>query len=382
MIGLFLLRFDRAEQAEHRIAGAAVAAHLAALADRAGAHDIRIVTANDVPLTAEAWDDVQRACRSARFDGYEGAAAISVSGRMLVAADALRDFAESDAQTLIWRNQPVGRKSGTSGAGSLVLCDDEAVSCDDVEAAERWLLKRTAKASDGIVSRRINRPISQAMSRHLLHIDGIRPWHMTVVTAAIAIAMVIALLGRSYGALILAGFLFHLASVVDGVDGEIARATYRSSVSGATLDTAVDMSTNLSFYIGFTIAMGHLYGRNVATLGGITLLLSLFGVALMAWLARRTGHAGFDFLKHFYTARFPTGLPRLIIEFFITIMSRDFFALAWALLIIVHAPLVITFGLAFFSLLWVVLMLIAAPTLLREGARLGPARLALGRGSS
>jgi hypothetical protein len=117
-------------------------------------------------------------------------------------------------------------------------------------------------------------------------------------------------------------------------------------------------------------------------LGGATLLLALLGLGLMAWLARRIGEPGFDFLKRFYTSRFPVGMPRLVIDSFIMIMSRDFFAFAWALLIIVRASLIIAYGLAFFSLLWVVLIVIAAPALLREHARLQPALLALGRGPS
>jgi CDP-L-myo-inositol myo-inositolphosphotransferase len=382
MTALFLLRFDRAESAEFRISGAAVAAHLAAIAARAGARDIRVVTGNGAPLTDAAWDDVHRACPSARFDGYEGAPALSVSGRTLIGPEALARFAASEAETLVWRGAAVARKTGADGSGIMVVEDKEAVSCDDEGAAERWLLKATAKPGDGIVSRRVNRPISQAISRHLLRIEGIRPWHLTVVTAAIAVFMVVALLGRSYGALIIAGLLFHLASVVDGVDGEIARATYRSSVAGATFDTAVDMATNLSFYLGFTMAMARLYGPRLAMLGAVTLLLALVGLALMAWLARRTGQPGFDFLKRFYTARCASGFPRIIIDSFITIMSRDFFAFAWALLIIVHAPLIIAYGLAFFSLLWVALIVIAAPALLREQTRLQPGLLALGRGPS
>ncbi len=382
MIGLFLLRFDRPEPAERRIAGAAVAAHLAALAAQAGARDIRVVTGNDAMLSNERWADVRRACPWARFDGYEGSPAICLSGRTLVAADAIARFAESEATTLIWRGIPVAVKTGCAGAATFVAQDHEAVSCDDAEAADRWLLKRTAKPGDGIVSRYLNRPVSQAISRYLLRIDAIRPWHMTVVTAAIAVFMIFALMGRSYGDLILAGLLFHLASVVDGVDGEIARASYRSSVAGATFDTVVDMATNLSFYLGFTVVMGHLYGPHLAALGGITLLFALAGLGIMAWLALRIGQPGFDFLKRFYTARLSSGLPRVIVDSFITIMSRDFFAFAWAVLIIVHLPLVIMYGLAFFSLLWVALILIAAPALLRDRAQVQPASLAFGRGPS
>ena len=96
----------------------------------------------------------------------------------------------------------------------------------------------------------------------------------------------------------------------------------------------------------------------------------------------RKGGEGWTEVKGLDTSRFPVGMPRLVIDSFIMIMSRDFFAFAWALLIIVRAPLIIAYGLAFFSLLWVVLIVIAAPALLRERARLEPAWLALGRGPS
>ena len=63
MTGLFVMRFDRAEQAERRIAGAATAAHLVAQACRAGARDIRVTTASGSNLSQEAWADIHRACR-------------------------------------------------------------------------------------------------------------------------------------------------------------------------------------------------------------------------------------------------------------------------------------------------------------------------------
>jgi phosphatidylglycerophosphate synthase len=376
---LFVLRFDRPEEAERRIAGAAAVAHLAAAARRAGARDVRIAIANGGALSAAALDDLRRACPMARSAGFEGGSGLGVSGRFLVSAEALRDFLESDAQTLVWNGEAVAVNASASG-GCLVLEAGEAVRCDEVDAAARWVLKRTAKPGDGIVSRRLNRPISQAISRPLLLIDSIRPWHMTLVTAAIAVAMVVALLTRTYGGLIAGGLLFHLASVIDGVDGEIARATYRSSARGAALDTMVDMATNLCFYLGFTTAMTRLYGPRLALVSGGSFVLALVGLAMMVWLARRTGAPGsFDFLKIYYRTKCPTGLPRLIIDAFITLMSRDTFAFVWALAIVVHAPLLLAYGFAFFALLWVVLILIAAPELLRVRSLTGT--LALGRGA-
>ena len=92
MTGLFVIRFDGAEQAERRIAGAAVAAHLVAQACRTGARDIRVTTASGANLSDRAWADIHRACPSARFDGYDGGPGLCASGRVLVSAAALDQF--------------------------------------------------------------------------------------------------------------------------------------------------------------------------------------------------------------------------------------------------------------------------------------------------
>ena len=114
--------------------------------------------------------------------------------------------------------------------------------------------------------------------------------------------------------------------MIDGVDGEIARATYRSSVRGATLDTSVDMATNLSFYLGFTLAMGRFYGPRLGVLGESPCCSLSRPRADGLAGAAGFGEPGSDYLKRIYTSRFPAGMPRLIIDSFIMIMSRDFFA--------------------------------------------------------
>jgi CDP-L-myo-inositol myo-inositolphosphotransferase len=380
--GSFVLRFDDAEAAETRIAGAAAAAHLAASACAAGGGDVMVATADGAPLSAEAWDDINRACPLARPWIADGAPAPSISGRMLVRADALRRFLASDAGTFCLGNEtiatnPIGSK------GTLQAREGDAVAIADTGRAARWVLRGTAKAGDGIISRYLNRPVSQALSQLLLYIPGVRPWHLTVVTAIIGVAMMAALLWGNYAGLVVGGLLFHLASVVDGVDGEIARATYRSSARGATLDTAVDMATNLCFYLGFTIALTRLYGPAQAKLGGFSFVLASIGLAMMVWLSRRIGPPGnFDFIKRHYRAKCPNGVPRLIIDVFIALMSRDMFAFVWAIAFLLHGAVAIAYALAFFAALWVVLILIAAPTLLRRSIAIPMGSLALERSGS
>lgn len=65
----------------------------------------------------------------------------------------------------------------------------------------------------------------------------------------------------------LGGFLFQMASVLDGVDGEVAKLTLRSSKLGGWLDTAVDNLTLLFFLIAASFV-------NYQYLGGLSSVIS------------------------------------------------------------------------------------------------------------
>ncbi|HEY0411710.1 MAG TPA: CDP-alcohol phosphatidyltransferase family protein [Allosphingosinicella sp.] len=321
-----LVSFRNAAAAERRIAGTAAVAHVAAEVCRSGAREIRIALGDELAISAEARADIARACNGT-----------AVRFGSLVAMDgaAIRPF-RSD------------------------------IPLDDEGEAARYLLRQTGKKSDGLVSRLLNRPISRILSAWLLRIPGIRPWHATAGTALIAVVMFLCLALGGRGGLIAGGILFHAASVADGVDGEIARATYRSSARGAVLDSVVDMGTNILFYIGLTISLTHLHQPNAALITAWAVLAGLTGFALLAWVVRQVGEPGdFDILKRFYRDKCPRGAPRLIVDTFVMITSRDFFALGSAFLILVGHPRLVSMGLAGFATLWVLLTLIAMPSLLK-----------------
>jgi CDP-L-myo-inositol myo-inositolphosphotransferase len=77
--------------------------------------------------------------------------------------------------------------------------------------------------------------------------------------------------------------LFQLASIADGIDGEIARATFRSSKRGASWDSAVDAVTNAGFFIGvgthYALA-GHVTNAALAFGTIAVLLVGLFALGL------------------------------------------------------------------------------------------------------
>ena len=76
------------------------------------------------------------------------------------------------------------------------------------------------------------------------------------------------LLGGEAG-LIAGAILFQAASILDGVDGEMARATWRSSPAGATLDSVVDIATNLLFVSALTVNLALRDGGAIGWIGGL-----------------------------------------------------------------------------------------------------------------
>lgn len=106
----------------------------------------------------------------------------------------------------------------------------------DVEVAGRLLRRSLAKPGDGPVSRFLNRPVSTRLS---MSVAALRPPPDLVSAVALVIGVVAAaVLAAGHG--VLGAVLVHLASVVDGMDGELARLQLRARPSGAFLDGIAD----------------------------------------------------------------------------------------------------------------------------------------------
>jgi phosphatidylglycerophosphate synthase len=176
-------------------------------------------------------------------------------------------------------------------------------SCLDVStaAARRqaaWIvLRRTQKPTDGWVSRTFNRPISRAFSYVLLSL-GLSANHASVLTLLLGLAAAAIAAQPGYAALVTTGILFQLASILDGVDGEMARSTLSESESGARLDTIVDQLTYVACFAGVTTGWvlegGGRWALGWTTLVGVALLLSLARGG--RFVARHAENASFVFI--------------------------------------------------------------------------------------
>lgn len=229
---------------------------------------------------------------------------------------------------------------------------DPAAARRALVAASRQIIAATGKPTDGLVSRTINRPVSQFLSRHMLRCAAVRPIHATIAASLIGVAMAMALFLGGEPGLYAGAVLFQLASIVDGVDGEIARATHRSSKLGATLDTAGDAATNLAFIAGVVFNLwqqGAVLGAQIGLLGLVWLALGLTLLGVQSLL--RGGPLSFDALKHEAGAHRST-----VVQALGTMASRDVYALALAVLVLLGLAAEAMIGFALAVLVWLVLV--------------------------
>jgi phosphatidylglycerophosphate synthase len=190
-----------------------------------------------------------------------------------------------------------------------------------------WLLQRTGKANDGWVSRVINRRISRVVSYALLTMR-FSPAHATALVLLVGLAA--GAIGSQPGpvALAMTGILFQLASVLDGVDGEIARTTLTESEAGARLDAAVDRVTLAMGFLGVTAGWVR-EGADWTVLAWMTILgvaITLSALRTARFVGRHAPHAEVPLIDRSIrrAARESGGLALRVSA---TLLQRDAFAL-------------------------------------------------------
>ncbi len=128
----------------------------------------------------------------------------------------------------------------------------------EIAQCEPWVLRDTGKTQDGLISRFLNRPISRAISRDLLK-SSITPNAWTLSIFPLPIAAFFFLQRGDYLSFVIGAAFFQIYSVLDGCDGEIARAKYLESDSGRRFDTLCDIVGNLLFALGLGLGLCQLH---------------------------------------------------------------------------------------------------------------------------
>ena len=100
---------------------------------------------------------------------------------------------------------------------------------------------------DGIISRKINRKFSRPISNFLAKHRFLTPNQVTFLSFLIALSSPLLFL---YKYPLFAGLLAQISSIVDGVDGELARLMRKKSSFGAFFDSTLDRYADVAIILG------------------------------------------------------------------------------------------------------------------------------------
>lgn len=180
---------------------------------------------------------------------------------------------------LVWHRLVPGRlvragfrgdiETATLEPGEFVVAP---VDADQRRGAEDRLLASLIKATDGLISRMINRRISLRVTRSLLE-TSLTPNQMTGVASIFGLAAIVVVAWGGAAWFVPGAVLLQLQSILDGCDGEISRLKYIRSRLGEWLDQIADDLVNLGFFVATGWAL-HLAGWKPA------LTLTIIGTAL------------------------------------------------------------------------------------------------------
>src|ERR1700758_1319843 len=111
-----------------------------------------------------------------------------------------------------------------------------------------------SKPQDGFVSRFLNRPISRRITRVLLKLS-IRPNACTIAIFVLPVVATAFLVRGDYLSIVIGAAIFQVFSILDGCDGEIARAKNLESKSGERLDYLCDFVASLLYVLALGLGL-------------------------------------------------------------------------------------------------------------------------------
>jgi len=163
------------------------------------------------------------------------------------------------------------RAGSNRGLLPFLLADASQGSLAEARLVQH--LAASTQASDGLLARWVDRPLSRALSPHLAR-KRVPPNLITLAGMSLGLLGAWLLARAGYGPHLLGALLFWSAVVLDGVDGEVARLTLRESAFGHYLDIITDNLVHVAVFIGMAVGLyrdtgysGHLYALAALILG-------------------------------------------------------------------------------------------------------------------
>lgn len=200
--------------------------------------------------------------------------------------------------------------------------------------AKRLVFRSLIKPTDGWFSVNLNRPVSMSISKILVRYP-VHPNLVTGFTTLVGIASGLFPMLGTYLGFVIGGLLYQLASILDGVDGELARVKFLGSRTGEWLDTIGDDLTNVIYLAGVTIGVYRSMDAAVLVwLGVATVVLFVINHGIMYWMLAVKFHSG-DMFGFEWDIKKPQKKQGRLSRFLVSLepfTRRDFYAFLFMVL--------------------------------------------------
>jgi len=188
--------------------------------------------------------------------------------------------------------------------------------------AEKMLWTSIRKQSDGLIMRFVNRPISTRITRYLYK-SSITPNQISLISLLFAIFGACFFLFGGYINLVLGAFLAQTSSVIDGIDGEIARLKFQETKFGAWFDAVLDRYSDAFLLFGLLIYV-YLYLPQI----NVIFVLLIGFLAIIGTFTNSYTAVKFEDFDKLRGKDFPIGRDvRLFIIFLTCLFNQPFLAL-------------------------------------------------------
>jgi CDP-L-myo-inositol myo-inositolphosphotransferase len=111
-----------------------------------------------------------------------------------------------------------------------------------------------SKPQDGFVSRFLNRPVSSRVTRLLVRLP-VHPNALTIATFILPLMACVFLIRGDYVSIVVGASIFQAFSILDGCDGELARAKKLESKFGERLDYFCDFMASLLYVLALGVGL-------------------------------------------------------------------------------------------------------------------------------
>ncbi len=187
--------------------------------------------------------------------------------------------------------------------------------------------KMLVKSADGPISKYINRKISTRITKAIIKYNiPITPNQVSIISFLLGVFSGLLFVHNN---LMLGGIIVQLSSIIDGVDGELARALGRTSKFGGFFDAVLDRLADISVItgLGLLLLIHNGYWNYISPyhIVFLTIVLALSGDIMVSYIhARAEASLGISLHKLCSIPVFASRDVRLFIVFVGGLVQRPF----------------------------------------------------------